>query len=916
MASKVSLPPTLPWSWVIEALSSSNQLDTSVLIDMVKNASEIADDLGKNSKEMVSLGILESLTVKGNRSIDIATPAEGQKNELDPSNHCEDVLRHILEEMSATDRNVVAPMMLNWDIQSFILHKRASLPICALQKLKDAILEGSHSVFASLKERSGLAVRTQCDDNIPVNGGNCSGIEQRLEESSRSIKFTMPNRNLSSPTPQNMVDKLQENLPDRNLLPAKKDTAATTSENLVIQTYENQTTLDDGCVPHAEDPEKYKQDANFTGGTAVENSIASPKHGLLTDTSVGVVGCIEKEGCNLEKEVQVGSSIPQRNDDGFVENLPNKNLLPAKRNRAATSAENLERETCKDRPLSDGCDPYAVAAKKLKQDAISTVDNLVEDSMVSPVHGLMTISSEGTVEHIEREGSNLEKAVQVGGMESNVCPHNGDNQHAASKRLAQSSDAFHRDHLLSPPQVPVDDTIVAELSTELHGRNNDVGKANGHSASFEQRTSNATSSDVGIIEKMSSLENPVHNFQGNFQQNSSGGGEAKDDYEHNPDYNMTSDSDEYHDERIDIASKKDAFLSSQCTYSQDSFATQAKYCVKCNKDGQLLVCSSDTCQLVVHESCLSSAASFDGNGKFYCPFCSYSQAISNYMQAKKKASFARKDLATFIGLKVERRPKKLSMRSRRAKENQLRENDDLCANNEGNMDEDCVNKISNSHCKDNVEQQHQAEPSISSSGDYPLCGEKVVDVTDTAPHMLVKGNLERQDAGQECQSPRGQVEQQIAAHSVHKSDSDCTEPDAINRKERRARAKAQTRGMKNSEIPEAALSHQPDGEPITESSEENNEKPATKYSIRSRKPMKQYSTYPAIPQLRRKPLPWTKVEEEKLKEGVQRLASDQHRSIPWKEILEFGGDVFQRGRTTVDLKDKWRNVCKGSPTSK
>jgi hypothetical protein len=60
---------------------------------------------------------------------------------------------------------------------------------------------------------------------------------------------------------------------------------------------------------------------------------------------------------------------------------------------------------------------------------------------------------------------------------------------------------------------------------------------------------------------------------------------------------------------------------------------------------------------------------------------------------------------------------------------------------------------------------------------------------------------------------------------------------------------------------------------------------------------------------RRKKLPWTKVEEEKLKEGVEKF-SNANENMPWKTIMEFGCDVFQKGRTTIDLKDKWRNLQK------
>lgn len=48
-----------------------------------------------------------------------------------------------------------------------------------------------------------------------------------------------------------------------------------------------------------------------------------------------------------------------------------------------------------------------------------------------------------------------------------------------------------------------------------------------------------------------------------------------------------------------------------------------------------------------------------------------------------------------------------------------------------------------------------------------------------------------------------------------------------------------------------------------------------------------------------------------LQEGVEKLSGGNDRCIPWKKILEYGGTVFQPGRrTAIDLKDKWRNMCK------
>ncbi|KAI3819950.1 hypothetical protein L1987_13804 [Smallanthus sonchifolius] len=115
------------------------------------------------------------------------------------------------------------------------------------------------------------------------------------------------------------------------------------------------------------------------------------------------------------------------------------------------------------------------------------------------------------------------------------------------------------------------------------------------------------------------------------------------------------------DEMTDIAAKKEAFLSSQCTLSQDFMSTvdftEIFLCMKCSKGGQLLVCSSDACPFRVHESCLGSASTCDGNETFFCPFCSYSHAISKYLEVKKKASLARKDLQAFLCSGDKHRPK-------------------------------------------------------------------------------------------------------------------------------------------------------------------------------------------------------------------------------------------------------------------
>ena len=137
MASFVS---SLPWFWVIEALASLKQVDESILIgtwepeylllnadfsllfwsfpdteglfltlmfsflfilDLIKRAPEISNDLGKNEREMVSVRFLESFIAHRVGSIKGVSSVPDSKIEFDPSEHCEDVVRKILHEVES-----------------------------------------------------------------------------------------------------------------------------------------------------------------------------------------------------------------------------------------------------------------------------------------------------------------------------------------------------------------------------------------------------------------------------------------------------------------------------------------------------------------------------------------------------------------------------------------------------------------------------------------------------------------------------------------------------------------------------------------------------------------------------------------------------------------------------------------------
>ncbi|KAL8507887.1 hypothetical protein ACS0TY_018440 [Phlomoides rotata] len=75
-------------------------------------------------------------------------------------------------------------------------------------------------------------------------------------------------------------------------------------------------------------------------------------------------------------------------------------------------------------------------------------------------------------------------------------------------------------------------------------------------------------------------------------------------------------------------------------------------CIKCNKGGNLMVCSEDGCPLAVHEGCMGCPARFDDEGRYYCPYCSYKQAVAESRKARESALATKKALMLFMNDKV------------------------------------------------------------------------------------------------------------------------------------------------------------------------------------------------------------------------------------------------------------------------
>ncbi|XP_059295957.1 uncharacterized protein LOC132049247 [Lycium ferocissimum] len=835
MATKLSCTSSLPWIWVIEALASFNEIDPSLLINLVKRTPELSDDLGRNAREMVSLRVLEGLFARKSSDANNVASVPGDKIELDPSRSCEDVLRRILLEVSASDLKAATPEMFNWDLRSFIMKKRSGQPKSLLQQLKDAIVKPTSPLCVSLKERSGLELGNHSRDSVPIDSDD---LKQGHEVVGVNTRCVAPSGNLDTFTQGNTSD-LQEKQPGSTLVPAKRSINASTAYDIEVN----------------------------------------------------------------------------------------------------------ETETISD----NSSDPCAKAAKKFKQDVISPIQNTVPD-LISSQRDVVPAESRGGSQSIVQK-RNSEDEAEVGTLEANGLLKDGSAEHAASRSVLCGIDSN------------INNLLPQRASTDKKFQN--IGSSSNGCA--ELGSSSGSKGDLGC-------NLPQHVRNGEPSKGD------KENIEQSHESEFYSDTDEYHNESTDLASQKNDFLNSQYAQGEDSLATvdctELNLCVKCNKGGNLFVCSSDTCPLVVHESCLASVPNFDYKGNFYCPFCSYSRAISEYLEGKKKVSLARKDLNAFIGLGAGQRSKKSLPKSQGMKQHQSRgnKNEQLCCNESGrnslNELTEAGNAVANrSSIGAQVMQTGSPQPEaslnhnengrnslndVTEAGNAPAnrssVGAQVMQTGSPQPKACLPRNengrnslnevTEAGSAPADRSSVRAQVMETaspqpeaslpelflVAGKQPNKSPLRCLrsrqsqsrqEEELCHDENRNTNSleKAEEAGScpvirnsMNAEVRQIRPPQARESSSIEESSEEeDDDEIGSKYRVQFRKPEK--NTFPLNPRQRRKKLPWTKIEEETLKEGLLQFSHFRDR---WKRILEFGCDVFLEGRTAGDLKDKWRNISKAS----
>ncbi|XP_057791889.1 uncharacterized protein LOC131008837 [Salvia miltiorrhiza] len=878
MDSQLHCGSSLPQKLFLEALSCSDNVEASLLLRLLKKTPQLLNDFGKNTRELVSLKFLESLFLQGARANPVSY-ASRKKVRLDPSDLCEDVLRRILSETSVSQHLKSAGLEISkWDLEPFIEHKKSSLPrLYALKQLKDALLTGSPSSLSSLKECSGLPVGSHTEHNAPAEGGKC---------------------NVNTPRAECHTDDgnlLPRDLPDENLVPVNRKKRA--SESPAEQ-------LDTTCINPVK---KNRHDIIFNEQNVGEQVISSAVHIQITDASTVTLLHLKGKRFGLER----GLVKPYNHDtiectsSGFVDSngvLPCEKKVPHcdngqnnKPEEQQRQEQNIQEEGGKNeagdpKTTNDDVDRFELHMNnvhEVKEKSHVCNDNDGNDGGKTEIarkenalHSLQNTCSQDPLETTNSGARrcSLEKETRVEVMRQNGSPGNGNNHCNSSKELVGN---FH---------------VLPDCGTEVLNEEGQTRENGGNG-----------------FHGLTSTNEDIDKYDQNVPRTLPTVGEAEDDVD------IFSDTDGYHDERTTIDTQKKTFLSSQYICSQNTLATtsgrEQHICMKCRRGGDLLSCTSDSCPIVIHENCLGSDVSFDTGEAFCCPFCAYSRAISKYLEVKKLAILARKDFATFICLGPENEPNKQSCGSFGMDGNCLKQNDGLPKSNDLNQI-NVVKKVSNHQERKKLEYE-QAGPSKLRSVFSPPLRRKAADSTDRV-HSLKTDKQDGKGITQESQRLRDCRRKQIGVEAVHNSQRETVVSETSgSKKHADVRSKKGVPRLPETDLPcEHKCSQSSQSNDAEELSEAENEgSGGSKICLRVRK-QERRNLNPAIPHFRRKNIPWTSEEEEKLKEGMRVCCGPYDAKIPWTKILGHGEGIFHPSRTTINLKDKWRNICKASSKSK
>ncbi|XP_024018435.1 uncharacterized protein LOC21385959 [Morus notabilis] len=872
----------LAWLWVIEAMASFKEVGPSLLHDVVQSAPELPDDLGKNTREMIALRCLEDFIAPQDGITSDAPSAAGSKVQFDLSEGCQDVLQRILQETSVSNLRAAGLELSKWDIHPFIQHKRACLPKCALEQLKDAILNGTHQYADFLREKSGLA-STSRDNGICRNGNNRDSVTSRPNLNHSDVLNMRVGVN-SDPL---IIENRNNQLGD-NVLPSKR-TRPDLADKDMAGFQENCNETNNFDVQHISS-KRVKQYASSANESAEQNSV--PLHGRepLKDSSEVNVP-VATTGHDLA-ESEMGTM-----DEGRV--LEDRCNECAVTKRSQKSSKNGFHKNLSEVPCNAPQMPQVTSRDEGHQNFSVDEAQGEAEYCAQPTEAFQSLEQKQVSIHGKQPLEDSSQRDLLANVEERMVLEDGLDGCSVSKRSEQ----------VDKSDLPKNDSEVPHNAPEPSG-------------AFAAETAHKSPTK----ESKSSYEHDLQFLEPNSAscdrlQQEIIAGEAEQDINNCDEEQTSSDNDEHNNELNDLAKKKHEFLSSQCTDNHDSMVvdwTEQNLCMKFNEDGHLLVCNTNNCQLVVHEKCVGSPATLDDKGNFYCPFCAYSIAINEYLEAKKSSSLARKELAAFIRMGSEHRPMEDTNVLNKKKSHYAGGNEDevflgKTHENEqvGEREQNEANQVeTNVNIDDN---NQQAEFSPPRNDTFNLGHREERTSIDSEMLHVTAGEKEGEEKVlEECPSESGTEGEQdeVPGKSDVVSHAN-TDTDLVNQGIEDLRVQREV--LKGQEINASKRFVYEFNINSDDEDDYDDKLTISNYCVKLRG-REVPCNFRGIPQSRRKKVPWTVAEEKKLKEAIQKFSHE--KKIPWKEILKFGDSVFVKGRTTVDLKDKWRNMSKGTPKSK
>ncbi|KAK4782881.1 hypothetical protein SAY86_007255 [Trapa natans] len=330
----------------------------------------------------------------------------------------------------------------------------------------------------------------------------------------------------------------------------------------------------------------------------------------LTDDNrvlVGNVGHSDTCGCqpdrtdndhNIETNGKLNTAEHHCLEQQLEEDSMGRTSTPSKRNITALDAENSSQNYQENQHIGDDFPIHSPSSKKLKQSIPDA--NKAERSNTIVIES-DSYSGRDAGDKFDFAQDQIETSAEHRVVEE--CAENHDPQKGISDKLHRNKDG----HAVQKSTVRID------YGTSL--------KPMDDSSTFQFQQRETIDEDVVCLRDQRQVEE------------------------------LSSDSDEYLNDDINI-SMKEEFLASHCASIGGSLESleqmKQNICMKCNEGGQLLVCCSNSCPLVVHKYCVDSSNCLNEDGNFLCLFCRYSNAISEYLEAKKEATSARKDLPAFL----------------------------------------------------------------------------------------------------------------------------------------------------------------------------------------------------------------------------------------------------------------------------